>query len=489
MAWTRSFETDALPRDYYVWELERPKAALPNSYFWTWDHSTNWVLDDPGLQTNGCYNTYFKRPETFVEDYRRLTDLAAGLGIKGIVIWGFLRDSHGGVEYAKRVASYAASKDVAIVPGVGTTWYGGVYYEGDHAANLGTFLRQHPDARMLDEKGQPRQYSGESGASPAHPAYQEWLRESLRWLCNEFEIGGINFENGDFMVDYHPLTQAARRNWPADDPEVFFFQGLSYQQAVESVKDRLPDDLITCATYTGFNYTLSAIQNTGMGMAPPAMLRMLTRGCAWQWTITGMLLRDGLPLTAYLDDGAPAAAFDNTNWPADLRPMGKRHVGFMHQGSQWAAEDGLRAGRWECTVSSVKEACLRAYRSGLEGVVIHGEVTNRSIPNALNYLAFSHFVHWPEDSMRDFGRNTLSQVVGSEDAGETFAVILSHWDAGTVTEDMKKESSPANQGFVCRPHASCAKNADAYQRYRFWEWLHAMATQGRDRHHTSMLEY
>ena len=80
--------------------LERPKPALPSSYFWTWDHRTNWVLDDPGCLNWGWRNKYLKQPETFVEDYRRLTDLAAGLGVKGIIIWGFLRDSHGGIEYA-----------------------------------------------------------------------------------------------------------------------------------------------------------------------------------------------------------------------------------------------------------------------------------------------------------------------------------------------------------------------------------------------------
>jgi len=31
-----------------IWKFARPKPALPNSYFWTWDHSTNWMLDDPG---------------------------------------------------------------------------------------------------------------------------------------------------------------------------------------------------------------------------------------------------------------------------------------------------------------------------------------------------------------------------------------------------------------------------------------------------------
>ena len=40
-----------------IWKLERPKSALPNSCFWTWDHSTNWCLDDPGMQTGGCYKS------------------------------------------------------------------------------------------------------------------------------------------------------------------------------------------------------------------------------------------------------------------------------------------------------------------------------------------------------------------------------------------------------------------------------------------------
>ena len=193
-------------RNYFTWRLEKPsRPLLPSSYFWTWDHSCNWCLDDPGIQSSGCYNAYYKRPETFLDDYRRLTDLAHGLGIKGIVIWGFLRDAHGGVEYARRVAEYAASKGVAIMPGVGTTWYGGVYYEGTSKYSMTNFLAKHPDARMLDAKGSPLGYGGNSGACLAHPAYQEWLKESIDWLFREFNIGGVNLENGDFLVDYHPI--------------------------------------------------------------------------------------------------------------------------------------------------------------------------------------------------------------------------------------------------------------------------------------------
>ena len=70
-----------------IWQLDRPKKpALPNSYFWTWDHSTNWMLDDPGVLNFGCGNKYVKRPETYIEDYRRLTDFSADLGVKGITL-------------------------------------------------------------------------------------------------------------------------------------------------------------------------------------------------------------------------------------------------------------------------------------------------------------------------------------------------------------------------------------------------------------------
>jgi len=484
MAWKHHAAKRAVARDYYTWRLKRPKPALPDSFFWTWDHSTNWVLDDPGIQCSGCYNRYFKRPETYVEDYRRLTDLAAGLGVRGIVIWGFLRDSHGGVECAKRVASYAARRGVGIMPGFGTTWYGGAYYEGDDPHSLRVFLERHPDARMQEADGSPKEFNGEYGACPAHPAYRQWLQECVDWLFTEFEIGGLNIENGDMLVDHHPLTRAARSSWPADDPDQFFFQGLSYRQALEAVGERLPRVLAAYATYTGFNYTDQLVQNTGMGKKPPAMFSVLPPDGVCQWTLSGMILPEALPLTAYLDDGAPAAAFDNPNWPAGLRPPGRRNVGFVHQASQWS-----HVRRYECAVSNIKETCLRAWRSGLQGVSIHGEVTNRYVPAALNYLAFSHFIHWPEDSMREFGRKTLSQVLGSESDGEDYAVVLSHWDAGTLTDDLKALAAPKNHGFRPRICGSSCDDAAALQRHHFWAWLSAMAAGGRGRHHADMLAF
>lgn len=442
-----------------MWQLSRPKPALPSSYFWTWDHSTNWVLDDPGMLNYGCMNKYLKQPETFVEDYRRLTDLAAGLGVKGIFIWGFIRDSHGGIEYSKQVASYAASKGVAILPGFGTTCYGGAYYEGDHPYNLETFVKNNPDAQMINEKGEvePR------GACASSPAYQEWLAESIQWLFREFEIGGLNIENGDFWVCHEPRCKAHKETWPKGDPEFFRYQAMSYGPALDAVKDLWETKDFPWATYTGF-LPYEGQHNDCMPFMQcerPSVVDVLPKEILCQWTITGMVLRDSLPLTAYLDDGAPEAVFDNPNWPRDLKPLTKRSIGFAHRPSQWSAQ-----GRYVDGVSLIKEACLRSYRAGMEGVVIHGEVTSRHIPWALNYLAFSHFIHWPEDAIRDFGRKTLGQVLGSEEEGERFAEFFAHYDAGTLSDSQKQDIAEMAHSL----YMSVSRGRDL-DRWRFWHWL------------------
>lgn len=459
-----------------IWNLERPKPALPNSYFWTWDHSTNWVLDDPGAVNFGAMNKYLKRPETYLEDYRRLTDFAAGLGVKGILIWGFLRDSHGGVEYAKRVADYAASKDIAIMPGIGTTWYGGMYYEGDHPYNIETFVRKYPEARTVEKNGEPQAH----GACPTHPAFLDWLQEGIRWLFREFAIGGANLENGDFAVCYEPRCQAQKASWPAEDPDFFRLQSLSYEPALRAIESQLEDKIVTYATYTGFlpGKDPEGISHRFMDCRRPAMFDHVHPNGICQWTITEMVHFDQLPLTVFLDDGAPAEVFDNPRWPNDLKPPSSRGVGFLHQASQWNWVP-----RYELAVSAIKEGCLRAYRTGLEGVSVHGEVSARHIPWALNYLAFSHFIHWPEDSLREFGRKTLGQVLGSEDEGEAFAELLANYTGGALSEDQKKDLAQRRWSLK----AAVASEGADLDRWRFWDWLDRVAKGEGDRHTASWL--
>ncbi|MHC4444439.1 MAG: hypothetical protein ACYTA5_17725, partial [Planctomycetota bacterium] len=274
-----------------IWKLDRPKPALGSSYFWTWDHSTNWMLDDPGMLNFGCRNRYLKQPETYIEDYRRLTDLAAGLGVKGIVIWGFLRDSHGGIDYAKKVADdYAASRGVAIKPGVGTNSYGGIYYEGDHKYNITTFTKKYPEARWVTWKGKPV----DRKTCPNHPAFVEWLQEGIQWLFREFNVGGANIENGDFSVCHCPTCKKDLAGGPKNEPAFWHHQYLGYNPALKAIEDRLKDKIITWATYKGFvpgtpTGPIQKHQGAHMLCQRPSLVDKLSRDGICQWTISSMV--------------------------------------------------------------------------------------------------------------------------------------------------------------------------------------------------------
>lgn len=416
-----------------------------------------------------------------MEDYHRLTDLASGLGIRGVIFWGSLRDGHGGIDSARRVADYAASQNVVVMPGIGTNHYGGVYHEGDHPYSIETLMAEHPDVGSVDECGPTRPRS----ICPLHPRFVEWLSEGMQWLFREFGIGGANLENGDFLVCHSRRCRENRAAGFGDEPDFWRHQQLGYGPALQAIEDQLRDSLVTWASYSGFipgraapGAELGSEEGHGyMECERPALVDSLPPDSICQWTLTGMVRAPALPLTAYLEDGAPAAALSADTWPAPVKPPTKHSVGFLHQGSQWGDPP-----RYEQVVSTIKEACLRAYRAGLEGVGIHGEVSSMHVPWALNHLAFSHFVHWPEDSLREFGRKTLGQALGSEDEGEAFAELLAHWDAGSLSDVQKKDLLGRSLGL----RGDVAGTGDNLVRWRFWSWLHAMATGAREAHTASL---
>ncbi len=454
-------------------KLTRPVPKLPHSYFWTWDHSTNWVLDDPGTMNFGCQNRYLKKPDTFVEDYRRLTDFAADIGIEGIAIWGFLRDSHHGIEGAKRVASYGAEKGVRIMPGVGTSQYGGVYYEGEHPYNLDTLLRDQPQRaaiapEWIREDGQVH------SLCPSHPQFAEWIQEGMEWLFRTFEIGGCNLENGDFFRCFCPSCREKYEHRQDGDSEFFHFQKLGYEAAFNAAKkiqeNNAKELLITWATYCGF-VPGGAPDATDLMYTPqmhcqrPSIFQAHPEHTV-QWSLTGMIHQTPLPLYHFWEDGTPSVSTER--WPEGLTPPSQHNVGYLHQGSQWC-----HIPRYELAISSIKEGCLCAWKVGFEGVVIQGEVTPQHIPTLLNYLAFSHFTHWPEDSIRRFGMVTLGEVLGSERAGEVYARGLCELERTPRDQDCIQQVFEEYQKvYPLIMMGNREKLSGQLIRFQMWNWLY-----------------
>jgi len=192
---------------------EPPRRDPMKVLLWCWDSRMTWDDEPERIQLKMAaaerHFPYPKRPESFQQGFRRLVDYCAKAGIWGVIIWGFLRDSHCGVQAAADLCKYASDRGVAILPGVGLCSYGGYYYEGDHAFNLDTYLKRHPDrASLAYEDGSGREV--EPVLDPSLEANQSWWCDGLDWMLDHFEIAGVNFEMGDFIVNPSDSAEAAR---------------------------------------------------------------------------------------------------------------------------------------------------------------------------------------------------------------------------------------------------------------------------------------
>ena len=234
--------------------------------FWTWDHSTNWELSQVGLQEIGVFNPYGKPPGGFLADYKRLVDFCSRNRIAAITIYGFLRDTHGGIAAAQELCRYATERGVRIMPGIAIGAYGGVYWEGDHPYNLATWLRQNPQFAATMEKGVGFQLADLSfplnfprsdytvSACPSAPETIEWMEEAVSWLAETFDIGGINIESGDYGVcgcdrcvaRRQNAAEAARRKSDHGDSWSHTDMAENFPKLYRAAKAKKPDLWVYC---------------------------------------------------------------------------------------------------------------------------------------------------------------------------------------------------------------------------------------------------
>ena len=149
-------------------------------------------------------------------DYTALLRWCGRHHIDAVVVWGLLRDCHGGLESAKRLCDVAAKENVRLLCGVGLNAYGGVYYEGNSPYNLERHLEAHPELSAVDAEGNQLSFTidangtktpittkgmpGPRGfyqACPSRRENQDFMAESLAWLFKNLPLGGVQMETGD----------------------------------------------------------------------------------------------------------------------------------------------------------------------------------------------------------------------------------------------------------------------------------------------------
>jgi len=372
-AWLESLETRQVPRFRYRW-------------LWTWDNRMDWggpgaLFPRAGVGTQS--GTYKKSPEAFLIDYKRCVDYMADHKFNGLIIWGFLRDCHGGVEAGQELCRYASRRGVRILPGVGTSGYGGYYYEGKHSWNTATWLAEHPDLRAIDKGGKPR-----PAPCPSKKANQDWLDRGAEWLFSTFQIGGVNLEMGDFFVCYCGDCQVARQRVGSDEPDHYKDMAISHMVTLKTMRRLAPEAWLSYATYTPFT--------AAMMLAPPKFLSMIPDDAICQWTLTRM---------AYA-------------WPQDVEPMARHNLGYLH----WCNASTRTADQFY--LMEILNVCRHAAQSGFEGLDTYGELSPERINAEVFYLAWEAFLWQPEMTLEEFAERRLARVYGGRQAARTLLEII-----------------------------------------------------------------
>lgn len=377
---------------------------------WTWDHSTEWLLNRPGAQTIGACNTYSRTEEWFEADYTRLLEYCGRHHIDAVVVWGLLRDHHGGLESVKQLCEVAAKNKVRLLCGVGLCSYGGVYYEGDSPFSLDLRLQTYPEFKAMTAAGRPHEYRARVYGSkmfyhacPSRKENQEYIAESLKWLFKNLPLSGVQIESGDTGVCECKLCRD-RRVHPVGK---FSWEDMAllYPIAVEAVREIRPDAWILCETYSHPQPHTAGPEHPKFGDGKPAWadecLAKFPDDVFVEWVYDRMG-KDAQP-RVWTKEG-------------DLDTRRHRHIMRAHFSTYWT---GIRG---ELAIDSIAQMVQESIKHGAEATSLFGEVSAFYAGAALNYLALENLgsIANPHADVGIFMRDVAGPLLGGEQYAHDF---------------------------------------------------------------------
>ena len=391
--------------------------------FWTWDHSTNWAIDQIGVQEIGVFNPYSKPPEGFLADYQMVVDFCSVNRIAAVVVYGFLRDSHGGIEAAKALCHYARERGVRILPGIAIGAYGGVYWEGKHRYNLATWLKQNPELTAqferdvgfhLDDLAFPLSFPNSDYtqmACPSRPENVAWMTEAVEWLVSTFDIGGMNIESGDYGVCGCPLCQARRTS--REDPRRRHTMSESWSHS--DMADNFPALLKA-------------------SRARPDLWIY----CELQWD--NLLDTEAFaPLSRLPPGGIYQHTVNRSYWHSLRHKLTPRHIAQLPTtvnvlrcqfACQWSGD--RRTERYSFNGRVLAEMAAGAATAGMQGLTMWGEPSPFHVGAELSYLAFARFSYDPQLTWEMFESQELAPRLGGAEEASRYLAIMEELDQNPV---------------------------------------------------------
>jgi hypothetical protein len=378
--------------------------TIKTRMFWTWDHSTEWALNRPGAQTLGASNPYSRTTQVFLQDYTEVLNWCRGHNIDAVVVWGLLRDSHGGLDAAKRLCDVASKKGVRLLCGVGLNAYGGVYYEGSSSYSLERHLESNPELYAFDSDGKKMVFNlGVNGprlshhACPSRPENQDFAAESLRWLFKNLPLGGVQIETGDTGVCQCARCKTRRRH----PSSTFSWEDmmLMYPIAADAIRSVSPDAWIICETYSHPEPFVKPDKIPKFGEGKPAWadacLARFPRDVFVQWVCDDYVRPKSL--APWTSSGTVSSA-------------AHRNIMRAHFSTFW---EGLRG---ELAIDWIADMVQQSLRHGFDAISLFGEVSPFHAGSELNYLALTNYgsAGNPQAKLDVFLRDVAGPLLGGE---------------------------------------------------------------------------
>ncbi|MFM8607848.1 MAG: hypothetical protein ACKOBC_07790, partial [Hyphomicrobiales bacterium] len=339
-----------------------------------------------------------------------------------IVIYGFLRDPHGGVDAAKELCRYASERGVRILPGIAIGSYGGVYWEGDNKYNLATWLKANPQHAATLEKGVGFQIADLAfplnfpksdytlSACPSAPETMAWMEEGVAWLTDTFDIGGINIEAGDYGVcgctrcvsRRANEREAARRKDVHGDYWSHTDMADNFPRLFKTAKSRKKDLWI---------YSEIQWDNLLDPVSLEAQKRLPEGGIYQHTTNRSYWNRIKTELTKPYIEHLPMQ-------PNVLR---------CQFACQWNGDE--RSERYALNARVFSDMAALCARTGLKGLTVWGEPSPYHATVELSYLAFARFSWSPTLTWDQFISDEAAPRLGGQDAAIEFINIAEELDA------------------------------------------------------------
>jgi hypothetical protein len=433
---------------------------LAKPVWWTWDHSTNWTVNASGKQNMGASNFYEKSPEQFIVDYTKAIRFAAEHGIAAIFIAGLLRDNHGGVEAARKIAQLGRDVGVRVCGIVGLLAYGGIYYEGDSPWSLDRFLKQNPECMGVNREGKPL-VSGFGNTMPkkvrhacgSNAKVRDFVLRSVEWLFKAIpELGGLQFETGDTGV----CQCAVCRKRYSSDVNVLSYDDMSllYPKVAEIILSAQSDAWAVCETYAHFlprRTRPNPAFACGMPDYAPALFANVPKDAFFQWVADGFIDPKDRGY-GWVGEGTNEREWqDGERVPAPLEKH--RHIMRAHYGTYWSG-----VARHSLAIDKIQRMCRLSAASKLHCISLFGEGAAFHANAEFNYLAGCYFSAHPESSIGAFMYEVLSPRLGGPDAARDYI----EWNR------LAREGPLPDRAFA--ELAGRAAHADSAARRR-WLWM------------------